>query len=124
MAWSVGNGTNTLTSFSKPGGIVSSNQNQNPLLTLKKYNVGIVGYGWVAGAHISAINATALGQVTAICSARKIDSAQLSLQHGGQISVYHSLNEMLANPDIHVVSICGYPNQHTKQDIAAAKAAS
>jgi predicted dehydrogenase len=29
---------------------------------MKKYNVGIVGYGWVASAHIPSINATALGQ--------------------------------------------------------------
>ena len=34
---------------------------------MKKYNVGIVGYGWVATAHIPAINATPLGQVTAVC---------------------------------------------------------
>ena len=34
---------------------------------MKKYNVGIVGYGWVATAHIPAINATPLGHVTAVC---------------------------------------------------------
>ena len=27
----------------------------------KKYNVGIVGYGWAATAHIEAINATTQG---------------------------------------------------------------
>ncbi len=43
---------------------------------MKKYNVGIVGYGWVASAHIPAINATTLGQVTAVCSARKLDAAE------------------------------------------------
>jgi len=31
---------------------------------MKKYNVGIIGYGWVAGAHITAINATGKAQVT------------------------------------------------------------
>ena len=29
---------------------------------MKKYNVGIIGYGWVAGAHIAAINAPSLAQ--------------------------------------------------------------
>ena len=32
----------------------------------KKYNVGVIGYGWVATAHIPAINATAQAQVTAV----------------------------------------------------------
>jgi predicted dehydrogenase len=41
---------------------------------MKKYGVGIVGYGWVATAHISAINATPLGRVTAVCSSRKLDA--------------------------------------------------
>ena len=45
---------------------------------MKKYNVGIVGYGWVATAHIPAINATSLGHVTAVCSSRKLDAAELS----------------------------------------------
>ena len=31
---------------------------------MKRYNIGIVGYGWVATAHIPAINATPLGKCT------------------------------------------------------------
>src|SRR5437868_1746839 len=89
---------------------------------MKKFNVGIVGYGWVATAHIPAINATGLGQVTAICSSRKLDSAELSLKYGGPIAPYTDFEEMLANPDIHVVSVCSYPYDHPKQVIAAAKA--
>jgi predicted dehydrogenase len=42
---------------------------------MKKYNVGIVGYGWVATAHIPAINASPLGQVTAVFAADR--SAEL-----------------------------------------------
>ena len=76
---------------------------------MKKYNVGIVGYGWVATAHIPAINASTLGQVTAVCSSRKLDSAQLSAKYGGHINVYHDLDDLLADPDIHVVSLCGFP---------------
>jgi UDP-N-acetyl-2-amino-2-deoxyglucuronate dehydrogenase len=33
---------------------------------MKKYNVGIIGYGWAATAHMDAIEATKQGQVTAI----------------------------------------------------------
>ncbi len=89
---------------------------------MKKYNVGIVGYSWVAGAHIEAINKTSFARVTAICSTRKLDSAEISARHGGTISCYTNLEKMLADPDIHVVSICSYPADHAKQAIMAAKA--
>ena len=89
---------------------------------MKKYNVGIIGYGWVATAHIPAINATALAQVTAVYSSRDLDSAELSAKHGGSITAYNDLDEMLANPDIHVISVCSYPYDHAKQVIAAAQA--
>ena len=48
-------------------------------MTAKKYNVGIIGYGWVSSAHIAAINATPLAQVKAIYSSRKLDSADMAL---------------------------------------------
>jgi predicted dehydrogenase len=89
---------------------------------MKKYNVGIIGYGWVATAHIPALNASPLAQVTAIYSSRPLDSAELSAKHGGRITAYDDLDKMLANPDIHAVSICSYPNQHKEQFIKAARA--
>src|SRR5215471_8145612 len=89
---------------------------------MKKYNVGIIGYGWVAGAHIAAINATTLGQVTAVCSSRKLNAAELSAKHGGRITIYNDLDEMLADPAIHVVSVCGFPSDHAGQVVRAAGA--
>ncbi len=89
---------------------------------MKKYNVGIIGHGWVATTHIPAVNASPLAQVTAVYSSRKLDSADLSAKYGGSITAYNNLTEMLGNPDIHVVSICSYPYDHARQAIAAAKA--
>jgi len=89
---------------------------------MKKYNVGIIGYGWASTAHIPAINATALGQVTAICSSRPLDAAELSAQYGCDLKVYNDLDAILSEPSIHVVSICGYPAQHTHETVRAAKA--
>jgi predicted dehydrogenase len=89
---------------------------------MKKYNVGIIGYGWASEAHIDAINATTDAEVTAVWSSRKLDSAEISLKHGGRISCYTDLDKMLGNPDIQVVSICSYPNQHKGQAVAAAGA--
>ena len=89
---------------------------------MKKYNVGIVGYSWAAGAHIEAINNTSLAKVTAVCSSRNLDSAELSAKHGTPIQCYTDYSEMLANPDIHIISICSYPADHARQAIMAAEA--
>ncbi len=89
---------------------------------MKKYNVGIIGYGWVASAHIPAINASAQAQVTAVYSSRPLDDAEVSAKHGSKIRCYTNLDEMLADPDLHAVSICSFPYQHTAHVIAAAKA--
>ena len=70
---------------------------------MKKYNVGVIGYGWVATAHIPAINATRQARVTAICSSRPLDAAALSEQHGGPVAAFSSYEEMLRRPDIHEI---------------------
>jgi predicted dehydrogenase len=89
---------------------------------MKRYNVGIIGYGWVAGAHIAAINATSHARVTAVYSGRKLDSAEVSARHGGNIACYQHVEELLADPEIHVVSICSYPYDHARQAVQAAHA--
>ena len=89
---------------------------------MKKYNVGIIGYSWAAGAHIEAINNTPYAQVTAICSSRNLDSSEISARHGGSIKCYTDLEKMLADTELHIVSICSYPTEHAKQAIMSAKA--
>ena len=89
---------------------------------MKKYNVGIIGYSWAAGAHIEAINKTPYAQVTAICSSRKLDNYEISAKHGAGIKCYTDLSRMLSDPDLHIVSITSYPAEHAKQAILAAKA--
>ncbi len=89
---------------------------------MAKYRVGIIGYGWVAGAHIEAINASPDAEVAAVYSSRPLDSAELSRNHGGDITAYGDLAAFLADGSLDVVSICSYPDQHAKQAIAAARA--
>lgn len=91
-------------------------------MSTKPFNVGIIGYGWAAGAHIDAINATDKAQVTAIYSSRKLDDAEVSAKHGSKIKTYTDLDKMLADKDLHVVDITSYPSHHSKQAIAAANA--
>jgi len=89
---------------------------------MKKLNVGIVGYGWAATAHLPAINASPLGQVTRICSSRSLDARELSAKHGCALQTTTDYAALLADPAIDVVSICSYHRQHKEQAIAAARA--
>jgi UDP-N-acetyl-2-amino-2-deoxyglucuronate dehydrogenase len=87
---------------------------------MRTFNVGIVGYGWAAGAHIDAIQATQLGRVTAVCSSRasELNATELSAKHGTPIRLYDNL----ADPELHVVDITAYPSQHKSAAVAAAHA--
>lgn len=89
---------------------------------MNTYNVGIIGYGWVASAHIPALQATGRARVTSILSSRALDEAQLSARHGGPVRVFRDLDSFLAQPDLQVVSVCSYPQDHAQQVIAAARA--
>ena len=89
---------------------------------MKKYNVGIIGYGWASTAHIAAINASPHAQVTAIYSSRPLNDAELSAEWGSPIKSYTDLDAMLTDKELHVVSICSYPYQHKEQAVRAAQA--
>jgi predicted dehydrogenase len=89
---------------------------------MKKLNVGIVGYGWAATAHIPAINAGALGQVTRICSSRSLDARELSAQHDCALQTGTDDAALLAEPNIQVAWICSHHRQRKEQAIAAARA--
>ncbi len=88
----------------------------------KSYNVGVIGYGWAATAHIDAINTTNQGTVRAVYSSRSLDPVELKVAHGSDITPYQNVDDMLADPSIDTVSITSYPNQHKDQAIAAARA--
>jgi UDP-N-acetyl-2-amino-2-deoxyglucuronate dehydrogenase len=87
----------------------------------KQYNVAIIGYGWAATAHLDAINATTYAQVTDVWSSRGLSASEVSQRHGCPIRVHSDLPAMLANPDVHVVDITSYPDQHAGQFTLAAR---
>jgi len=87
----------------------------------KPLKIGVIGYGWVAGAHIEAINNCDGAEVVAVFSSRELDAKALSATHGGEITVFNDVDALLAS-DIDVVSICSYPKQHRDQAVAAARA--
>jgi predicted dehydrogenase len=87
----------------------------------RTYDVAIIGYSWAATAHIAAIRGTRQGRVTDIWSSRPLDAAELSERHGCPLRVHSDLDGMLASPDIDVVDITGYPNQHADHCMRAAR---
>ncbi|MBM3845141.1 MAG: Gfo/Idh/MocA family oxidoreductase [Verrucomicrobia bacterium] len=89
---------------------------------MKSCNVGVIGYGWAATAHIPAINATGLASVTSVLSSRPLDDRELSSRYGRPVKSFTSLKKFLAQPDLDVVDITGYPWEHTRNAIAAANA--
>jgi len=89
---------------------------------MSNFRVGIVGLGWVAGAHIETFKKVSGADVTAVCSRRELDAAALEKQFGIPLKVYNDYDAMLADPSIDVVDICTPHPLHAGQSIAAARA--
>lgn len=89
---------------------------------MEQINVGIVGLGWVAGAHIDAFKHVPGAAVTAVCSRRELDEAELAAKYGTPLKAYRDYEAMLKDPSIHVIDICTPHPFHAEQAIAAARA--
>ncbi len=89
---------------------------------MSELNVGIVGLGWVAGAHIETFKTVSGARVSGVSSRRRLDESELEATYGVPLKVYGSYEEMLADPEIDVVDICTPHHLHAEQSIAAAEA--
>ena len=89
---------------------------------MSELNVGIVGLGWVAGAHIETFKTVTGARVSGVCSRRRLDESELEASYGVPLRVYGSYEEMLADPAIDIVDICTPHHLHAEQSIAAARA--
>jgi len=89
---------------------------------MSDYNVGIVGLGWVAGAHIETFKSVKGANVTAICSRRQHDPDDLKAEYGVSLKPYTNYEEMIADPEIDIIDICTPHPFHPDQAVAAAEA--
>ena len=89
---------------------------------MKDLNIGIVGLGWVAGAHIEAFKKVEGARVTAVCSRRPLDEPQLERQYGMPLKSFQDYTALLSDPEIDVIDICTPHPFHPAQAIAAARA--
>lgn len=92
-------------------------------MTDKKYGIGIIGTGWVAGAHIDTFSATEGCEIVAVCSRSK-EKAQLKIAQKKlqKALAYDNLSSFLAHPDLDIVVICTPHPNHPDEAIAAAEA--
>jgi predicted dehydrogenase len=87
------------------------------------WRVGLVGYGWAAGAHLTALEKIADVEVVAICTSRTdVDADTVARDRGRPIPVVRDLDSLLARPDIDVVDLCSRSDLHAAQAVAAARA--
>jgi predicted dehydrogenase len=88
----------------------------------RAWNVGIIGYGWVSGAHIAALQLIPGVRIVAVCSSRDLDPLMLEKRHGTPIEVVSDVDELLAREDIDVIDVCSRSNLHAAQATAVARA--
>ena len=85
-------------------------------------NVGIVGLGWVAEAHIQAFKSVQGADVTGVYSRRNLDERELEKTYGLPLKTYGSFDEMLEDPKIDIIDICTPHPFHAVQTITSAQA--
>lgn len=82
---------------------------------------GIIGCGVIAPTHGSAVQDSGAAHLVACCDVIPERAREFSEKYGG-IEVYDSMEAMLKNPEIQVVSICTPSGMHSEGCIAAAEA--
>ena len=89
---------------------------------MNRYKVGIVGLGWVAGAHIKSFKEIPGFETTAILSRRNLDPALIKEHYGVNVRIYHDYDDFVRDPDIDIVDICTPHPFHAEQTVKAAEA--
>lgn len=84
------------------------------------YNFGILGLGMIAEFHAKAIDAMENGKLTHCCS-RSMDKAKTFAKEYG-CKPFDSLDEMLTDPELDIITICTPSGSHAESVIAAAEA--
>ncbi len=90
---------------------------------MKTLGVGIVGTGWVSGEYIRAFESNPHTEVRGIVSRLTARAKAKAEAHGlTRCRAYDRLEEMLADPETHIIAICTPHHLHVPQGITAAKA--
>lgn len=89
----------------------------------RSLGIGIIGTGWVAGAHVMNFRQIDGCTITAVCSRDKKRAQQfVTDQQLGDAGAYDDLKAFLAHRELDVVVICTPHPNHPAETIAAARA--
>ena len=87
------------------------------------FGIGVIGTGWVAGAHIDNFSAIEGCRVIALCSRSKERAlAKIAAHHLDEATAYDNLPSFLAHPGLDIVVICTPHPFHADEAVAAARA--
>lgn len=89
---------------------------------MKTYKVGIVGFGWVAGGHMTTFTELPSFEPVAIMSRRDLDPAQIKAQYGVDVKIYNDYEKFLNDGNVDIVDICTEHPFHADQTVKAAEA--
>ncbi len=89
---------------------------------MKVYKVGIVGFGWVAGAHLKTFTELPNFEPVAIMSRRNLNPSDIKAEYGVDVKIYNDYDEFLKDENIDIVDICTPHPFHPEQTIKAANA--
>ncbi len=91
--------------------------------TVSTWRVGVVGYGWAAGAHMAAFEGIPGIDVAAVCTARPdVGPASVARDRGHAIEVVRAFEDLVGRSDIDVIDVCSRSNLHATQAMQAARA--
>lgn len=90
---------------------------------MQTIRIGVIGTGWVAGAHVAALTKIPGVEVVAV-SSKSLDRAQERIAAWGlkNAQAYDSRDAMLKHPGLDAVTICSAHTDHPASTIAAANA--
>ena len=89
---------------------------------MNRYRVGIVGFGWAAGAHLKSFTELPEYDPVAIMTRRDLNPAHIKDEYGVDVKIYHDYDAFVADERIDIVDICTPHPFHAEQAITAADA--
>ncbi|MBN1292812.1 MAG: Gfo/Idh/MocA family oxidoreductase [Candidatus Latescibacteria bacterium] len=86
------------------------------------YNVGIVGFGWAAGAHLKSFTELPEFEPVAIMTRSELDPGRIKAEYGVDVRVYNDFDAIINDENIDIIDICTPHPCHAEQVIKAADA--
>ncbi len=89
---------------------------------MKKYGVGIMGVGWVAGAHATAMLQNPHLKIAALVSRRRESCEALKKELNLDCDILDSYEELIKHKEVDIIDICTPNAMHAEEVIEAAAA--